>query len=185
MGFMQPQIELITKEKGFRWRLSAPGYLDCTEWTKARTIREAILDCSALYGDGFDLDDWRILTSYDSELSDFVEAYLLAVGFTATNFDGEPIFPCQGEFSDSYDWGEVAEKIEPQELNSFIGSAVDFFCLAKNSGLVRIDEDMQAFGANFHFSRNGHGTGFWDSDHPHKSELQAMAKTFGGLELYA
>jgi hypothetical protein len=35
-------------------RLSAPGYLDCTDWTLGDTQEEAEWTCRALYGDGED-----------------------------------------------------------------------------------------------------------------------------------
>jgi hypothetical protein len=183
MSFMRPEIKESEKGSGYCWRLSAPGYLDCTDWTRSKSLLGAIVDCADQEGESFDLSDWKELLSYDCDLESFCQAYLLAVGFTATSSEGEPLFPCQGEFSDSYDWQEIAETIDQQELNSFIGSAVDFYFRAKSQKLIEPKEDLDRLGANFHFSRNGHGTGFWDSDHKHKQKLQELAKTYGEQEL--
>lgn len=60
-GFLKPQVAWITSREcsdagvalqGWYHRLSAPGYLDCTDWTGPFQFRaDAEEDCVAVYGD--------------------------------------------------------------------------------------------------------------------------------------
>lgn len=43
----EEQPELCT---GWLWRLSAPGYLDCTDWSAADSEEEAARDCLEMFG---------------------------------------------------------------------------------------------------------------------------------------
>ena len=48
----QGKIETVTKNKaGYIWRLSAPGYLDCTNWSISDTMADLINDILDMYGD--------------------------------------------------------------------------------------------------------------------------------------
>lgn len=47
----------IAQIDGFGARLSAPGYLDCTDWTVFPTLEEAEAHLVEMYDDGFDDDD--------------------------------------------------------------------------------------------------------------------------------
>ncbi len=44
----------------------------------------------------------------------------------------------------------------------------------------------QSAGADFWFTRCGHGAGFWDGDwqEPHAAALDALSKQFGNVDLY-
>ena len=44
----------------------------------------------------------------------------------------------------------------------------------------------QSAGADFWFTRCGHGAGFWDGDwqEPHAAGLDALSKQFGNVDLY-
>ena len=48
-----------TPREGFGARLSAPGYLDCTEWTVFDTVEEAEEYLQEMYGDDEDDSDSR------------------------------------------------------------------------------------------------------------------------------
>ena len=59
-GFMKPCVESFylsddeagIPEPGIYWRLSAPGYMDCTEWSGPfETEEEAVADMLHLYAD--------------------------------------------------------------------------------------------------------------------------------------
>ncbi len=49
---------------GYLWRLSAPGYMDCTEWTRGESVADCVAECMAMYGDEFDEEDIAELNSY-------------------------------------------------------------------------------------------------------------------------
>jgi hypothetical protein len=38
-----------SEHQGIIWRLSAPGYLDCTDWSSAESLDAAMLDCMETY----------------------------------------------------------------------------------------------------------------------------------------
>ena len=42
---LEPDEHVESESTGILWRLSAPGYLDCTEWTSAPSLEAAMLDC--------------------------------------------------------------------------------------------------------------------------------------------
>ena len=72
------EIESAERKRGILWRLSAPGYLDCTEWNAAETIESAVADCLGLFGDTFDLGDYEILASELTGFDEFWTGYLEA-----------------------------------------------------------------------------------------------------------
>jgi hypothetical protein len=178
MSIMRPQID-----SDYRARLSAPGYLDCTDWVDCETLQGALDYLADTFGDSFDRQDWLDLAEYDQRLADYLEGYFLAVGFTSTDYHGEPIFPCSGEFSDYYDGADIRAKIDGSQIGDFFSSAFDFFSTVINSDSAQDCTDWRVFGANFHYSRNGHGTGFFDSELKNRDYLQDLAKKFGELEL--
>lgn len=178
MAFLRPQID-----DDNRARLSAPGYLDCTDWVECENTLEAIKYLADTFGDSFDNSDWERLIGYDFNLVDFLDGYFLAVGFTATDCEGEALFPCRGEFSDYYDTFDILKKIPESELADFYCSAIGFYVKVSQSGLLDDSTDWALAGHNFHLSRNGHGSGFFDSDFKNSEELQKMSEQFGGLEL--
>ena len=71
----------ITSEAGFLWRLSASGYLDCTEWSLAATEADAADACLEMWYDG----DWAEMT--DDELADAEELLILAGRSTGSEAD--------------------------------------------------------------------------------------------------
>lgn len=48
-------------ESGWLWRLSAPGYMDCTDWCRADSREEAIRECLETFGtnDGGEPEEWE------------------------------------------------------------------------------------------------------------------------------
>ena len=68
--FMAPEIQFLstceaieyteddTASRGWYWRLSASGYLDCTDWSGPfSTEFSAVLDCIDTCGDDVELED--------------------------------------------------------------------------------------------------------------------------------
>ena len=47
-AIVDPEPAIVT---GYVWRLSAPGYLDCTAWSYAETEREAEQDAAEMHED--------------------------------------------------------------------------------------------------------------------------------------
>lgn len=172
---------------GYLWRLSAPGYLDATEWSAADSLQEAIGDCLGMYGDSFDESDLRELGSYLDGFDDFVDEYVLAIGFTAhaiteDSDEYDSAFPCRGDFGDCYAAEDVWEHIDDESRVSVLQDCLSFWndaselCGAKKAGDA---------GSDFHLTRNGHGAGFWDGDWPDDlgRKLTALAKPYGTCEL--
>lgn len=50
-GNIQDEDELIEVKEGFLARMSAPGYMDCTDWTAHATEKEALAYLAEMYGD--------------------------------------------------------------------------------------------------------------------------------------
>ena len=121
----------------------------------------------------------------------FFDAYVQAIGFTAHEYHADDLcnpdalFACSGEFGDSWNvWDEIADIIDVDSLESIAVDALEFY------NAMGIDEwedceDVERAGYDFHFTRNGHGCGFWDGDwnEPHATELTEFAETFGTMEL--
>lgn len=71
--------------------------------------------------------------------------------------------------------------LTPVQYQELRNDAVDFF----DTYFAMILDNFEKAGADFHFSRNGHGTGFFDRDcyNGHEQELQRAAKVYGSCEL--
>lgn len=196
MSFMQPQfVELPNRRKGgessYRWRLSAPGYMDCTDWTNADTILDAISDCIGMYGDSFDNEDWSIVISeLPGDFDEFWRGYLLSLAFTANHrqrADDEPdsLFHNPG--------GDIADVVDLDELETMLeahvaelrADCVDFYLEAIK--LLDLDtfDRWNDLGSDFHLTRNRHGAGYWDGDWPNiGAQLTELARPYGSCELW-
>lgn len=60
----------------------------------------------------------------------------------------------------------------------------DFWVLVERSGIDSEDWDDESFGADFWYTRQGHGTGFWDRGFKTGAELSKCAKTYDSLNCY-
>lgn len=198
--YIAVDVDSIETKECYRWRLSASGYLDCTEWSVADSLVEAIDDCLGMYGDEFDDDDYATIASYLDELCDsfdwqeFVDGYLLALGFTATSDDGEnTLFPCQGSFEDCYSADDVKDRMQESDYLTLLSDCIGF--LTQSIELIaslpdagwKQSIDWQQIGSDFHYTRNGHGTGFWDRGYPNDigDKLTELSKPFGTFEMSA
>lgn len=182
-------MDSIEHREIFRWRLSAPGYLDCTEWSEAETVMDAVDDCLGMHGDEFDEEDYRDLAAYVDGFDDFLRGYLYGLAFTGWkegdegDSDEESLFDAPGQnIRDVVDvdrevWGNLGEDARLEILASCLGF------LVSAEGLV--DEDqMEKAGGDFHLTRNGHGAGFWDGDWvEHGEKLTELSKPWGSCEL--
>lgn len=62
--YYEGTIHTVGLIEGFGARLSAPGYMDCTEWSVFDTEEEAKAHLEEMYGDGEDEDDTAADTMY-------------------------------------------------------------------------------------------------------------------------
>ena len=60
----------LVRVSGVFWRLSAPGYMDCTDWSFAETLREAVEDCQDMFGDDEELDQELTQILVDIDISE-------------------------------------------------------------------------------------------------------------------
>lgn len=113
--------------------------------------------------------------------------YTQALGFTARDeADDEPLFPGPGEFNDNWDvWGEIHGLISDEALATIVADLEDFEKWATT--LIENDNvsagDWHQAGVDLHYTRNGHGSGFWDGDWSNGAELTRFAKAFGSFEM--
>ena len=166
---------------GYKWRLSAPGYLDCTDWSFAESLQEAISDCLGIHGDSFDEDDYRSLPleNFDS----FLNGYLVAMAFTASDDDGEPIYSNPGgDIREVVDADDIWEQIDDDTKLSILADCVGFY--VDSMSIVGDDCNYDDLGSDFHLTRTGHGAGFWDGGWPEiGDELTKLVKPYGECEL--
>lgn len=115
----------------------------------------------------------------DSNLRDYLETLL----FTTCE-DEFPEYCYGGEFSAS-----VSEDLSRFDRKSVIKSEVELGIFEKQArGIVGWGNLGPRWPREFAYSRNGHGTGFFDSDDNYtedqKGKLQDLARSFGEVNLY-
>jgi hypothetical protein len=129
-----------------------------------------------------------------SEFRQFVRGYLQALGFTGHRWvenggegDGDPVFPGSGQFDDNWDVREeLAGKLSVGELRTIISDCKGFLSDVRRKGRKLWEEvcgELEQAGTDFHFTRNGHGAGFWDGDLESGDKLTEISKTYGTAEL--
>jgi len=171
---------------GWTWRLSAPGYLDSTDWSGVvDTLPEAITELRGMF------DDSELLPYLCDELpgfSEFWKGYLISLAFTAMDMGSE----CGGGVLEPWSnpGGDISEVVDPDDVAAILdelerldecrSDCLDFLCQAYHL----IPEDKyELAGCDFHFTRNGHGTGFWDRDWNSGDVLTELSKPYGTAEL--
>lgn len=167
-------------ESGYVWRLSAPGYMDCTDWICADSLKEAILDMLGMYGDGFDIHDFSDIVDM-LDCQSFIDDYLLGLAFTCMNEDCETsTFGAPGcDIADCVDVeSDIWDRLTDDQKCRVYNDCIDFYLSASD-----LLEDWPSPGSDFHLTRNGHGAGFWDRDLENGDKLTELAKPFGSLEL--
>lgn len=119
------------------------------------------------------------------DFEQFWEGYLLGLAFTATKgMDGEPLFNNPG--------GDIAYIVDlkqfqidmlengcEEKLPEMREDCLDFF----NQAHHLMERKFKNAGSDFHLTRNGHGSGFWDGDWEHGDELTDLSKPYGTCEL--
>jgi len=107
-------------------------------------------------------------------LDEFTRAYIDAMFFT----EDDQLRADSGNDSLGYDdiSGRLAFQIH-EECRKF----------QEDNANDLANSDLEKAGTDFWFTRNGHGTGFWDSDYWRPGErkrLTASSKKFGNMEVY-
>jgi len=122
--------------------------------------------------------------------SEFWEGYLLGLAFTAkqyTDEDDENGVSLYNEsdcdiFADIVDLADFQIDLALAHLiDDLMEEAKDFF----QQAALMIAKDYARAGSDFHLTRNGHGSGFWDGDWPGDdgAKLADMSKPYGTCEL--
>ena len=126
----------------------------------------------------------------DLEWDGFFIGYTQGLGFTGhlmADEDedwGNPAFEGSGNFDDNwYVWAYLKDIISDEDLTSIIEDIDGFLEQAREIIQEDSDNDFNQAGVDFHFTRNGHGAGFWDGDWERGDELTDMAKPYGTKEL--
>jgi hypothetical protein len=146
-------------------------------------------DCAYLscYGVYFPVDVDSLKSEIDEHLSgrviddifdDFFSGYLRAAIFTGSHY------PDPENMDDSRPMDSVySPKDIPREIRAELESDCRDFL--NHSGFM-VTENPERAGMDFHFTRNGHGSGFWDGDWPEfGAELTARSRPCGTAELYS
>jgi hypothetical protein len=128
-------------------------------------------------------------------LATMIDSYLVTLAFTGSDESdpdgcgGEPIFDGLGgcNFSDYVSADDVRELLSPEQLKSVVDDCTDFYnaCVEKY-GDDCIDWPWDRIGGDFHFTRNGHGVGFWEHDYLEgeiSDFLDKLARPYGTCEL--
>ena len=128
-------------------------------------------------------------------VTDFIYGYFQGVGFTSLDEDGSPLFPCAGGFSDHWDtldelWGHLPESRILELVDSIEGflKSVQDVSTGEIDYLAELLDRPKEAGTDFHFTRNGHGAGFWDGDWKENNVGDAvtlLCELMGGCELTA
>jgi len=105
-------------------------------------------------------------------MDNFLQHYIICALWSSTDDEGRPL-------DDNYSFEDIA----PETLDAMRTDCELF--KAKADGLYSIAEESRA-AHDFWLTRNGHGAGFWDGDwqEPEASQLTALSKEFGEVNLY-
>ena len=117
------------------------------------------------------------------EFDQFFLGYTQAIGFTSSEDDeegrGNQLIGKGGDWDEQN--GEWSLLLTEEERQEIIDDAVGFFLETKDM----IKGREESAGSDFHFTRNHHGTGFWDRDwEQHGHTLTEMAHAYGSQSLY-
>lgn len=118
-------------------------------------------------------------------LDAFVASYIEALYFTDTGEEGQPD-------TDAELAPETRQRIE-DDCAAFLWRAYPYLDAIDNAHPgderdISIDEPAYERAArDFHFTRNGHGVGFWEPGRwpaPYGDMLDKLARSFGQLDVY-
>ena len=103
-----------------------------------------------------------------------VNGMIDAMLFAEVDDSGDPL-------DDTYYYNDVSD----EALQEITEECQDFLNLLQQEGIEwSKDIEPEELGADFYFTRAGHGTGFWSQNYPTAQALDTWAKTFGNIGLY-
>ena len=184
--YVQSDIQnIIYHDHGCCVRLSAPGYMDCTDWSAYESEHEALL--AVIEDNDFEFETMRELLAY---LDDFIRGYWQGIGFASARLEGtedapyeEPLFPGAGDFDENWNVeAEISELISDDDRDSVQSDCIGMYldCLKILGREFEDSDEASRAGTDFALSRNGHGAGYFDGDwSAHGDKLQAAAKIYG------
>lgn len=126
----------------------------------------------------------------DGDLDQFLTGYFQALCFTATcdDEDGDALWGGSGEWTRSWDADELILTLQWADIDRLIRDALKFLEEAKSDTELWnvVKGDLEHAGRDFHYTRCGHGSGFWDGDWPTAIEdrLTRLANRFTELSLW-
>ena len=115
-----------------------------------------------------------------SSLDEFLKGYFEAMGFTATTDDEEE----KALWTSSYSAEDVLKVIPEDSFKSLCEDCVGFLMECWKAGQTEILSSMNRAGHHFHYTRNGHGTGFWEGEWENGDALSGIAEVYGTAELW-
>ena len=125
-----------------------------------------------------------MINAYDTD--EFTRAYMEAILFAETDWDGEPL-DANYDISDFSQESLSAIKKDCAEFQSQanigeIDGAPSYLPPAQLRQPRKVSSDGMA-GHDFWLTRAGHGGGFWDGDwpEPHGDRLTKLSEKFGGV----
>ena len=125
-----------------------------------------------------------MINAYDTD--EFTRAYMEAILFAETDWDGEPL-DANYDISDFSQESLSAIKKDCAEFQAQanigeIDGAPSYLPPAQLRQPRKVDSDGMA-GHDFWLTRAGHGGGFWDGDwpEPHGDRLTKLSEKFGGV----
>lgn len=205
--YIDGNIEGAHKSQGWIWRLSAPGYLDCTEWSLP--VKSVYLAIQEIIEENEEYSLRELLDSdSDIDVDEMIDSYFLTMAFTGSretpnpkgeqDYNSKPLVSHGGQdISEVCDGDMVRDWLTDEQVNELTGYMLDFAlsaCIAMcdvaggQSDWIE-SVDWEQFASDFHFTRNGHGAGFWDGDwqdidgHDFGNLLSDLSKPYGTCEL--
>lgn len=144
----------------------------------------AYLNCYGAYfpvdipGLKSEIDEFLSAEFIDDIFDDFLSGYLRAAIFTGSHY------PDPENWDDSWPMDSVYSVDDiPREIRRELESDCRDFL---NSCAFMVAGNPERAGMDFHFTRNGHGAGFWDGDWPEfGDELTARSRPHGTAEIYS
>lgn len=116
------------------------------------------------------------ILNLNRDVDPFTLAYIECALWSSTDDDGDPL-------DAHYNWTHLAD----ETLRKMIADCAKFQKEQSKDLCVSVSQNATEGGHCFWLSRNGHGSGFFDSEHfanDTRDKLQTAARNFGECDLY-
>lgn len=127
------------------------------------------------------------MATLNTKYPQFVREYILTMMFTASDDDGDSLYDGTpgGQFEYDHTPDEAIDDLPESELSQIVADCESFWESALEIS-PDCEQHEEAIASDFHYTRNGHGTGFWDRDYLAEElmeKLCELARPHGTLEL--